>query len=180
MNRRQVATRSQALASSRHINLNDLLASSFFKRRRRADFFLPVPEIAVSPAQRLLMLAFSCLFFTPSRPVFVLVPFPFYSPPLPPPFFRMTLRDTFEFWCTTLWLFVDGPKIHGDCRASSASGRNRVVPFVSRDLRRSFWTDLRRSKIYRPVGFFPKGLLLDSVQFRERKLQFQIILASGK
>jgi len=35
--------RSQALASSQHINLNDLLASSFFKRRRRADFFLPSP-----------------------------------------------------------------------------------------------------------------------------------------
>lgn len=64
MNRRQVKRRFQALASSRHINLNDLLASSFFKRRRWADFFLPAPEIAVSPAQRLLMLAFSCLFFT--------------------------------------------------------------------------------------------------------------------
>jgi len=78
--------RSQALASSRHINLNDLLASSFFKRRRRADFFLPVPEIAVSPAQRLLMLAFSCLFFTPSLPAathLVLVPVSFPSfPPL--------------------------------------------------------------------------------------------------
>lgn len=60
--------RFQVLASSRHINLNDLLASSFFKRRRRADFFLPVPEIAVSPAQRLLMLAFSCLFFPPRPP----------------------------------------------------------------------------------------------------------------
>jgi len=53
---------SAGLASSRRINLNDLLAGSFFQAAgTREDFFLPVSEIAVSPAQRLLMPAFSRL-----------------------------------------------------------------------------------------------------------------------
>lgn len=167
--------RSQALASSRHINLNDLLASSFFKRRRWADFFLPSPwDCRVASSAPLNVSFFLSLFhsfpsyFSCSRPVFL-------SPPSIPKYTRILMHYLRAFcWCleSTQWLQNDSFK----------TGRNRVVyvPFVSGDLRRSFSTDLRRRRNISSCWFFAKGLLIRLVQYRQCKLQFQIILVSGK